>query len=165
MTRFAITFFILILITYVFVQFTKNKETKIISPIPYSPAPTPQPDARIKLLEAFFYRYNSKLVLYAETFIRTADAEDLDWKLLPVVACVESSCGKFYRQNAFGWGSDKIDYGTDAQDIAGVASRIASLSYYKTYNKTKDIYDFARAYNAPFAEDYYRKLTYFYRKI
>ncbi|MEK6880451.1 MAG: hypothetical protein AABY22_12620, partial [Nanoarchaeota archaeon] len=58
-----------------------------------------------------------------------------------------------------------IDYGTDAQDIAGIANALNTLSYYKTYLKTKNLRDFAKAYNGEFAEDYYWHLIYFYDKI
>lgn len=122
-------------------------------------------DQRRGKLEAFFESKGSPLVPLAGVFIREADKNGLDWKLLPVVACVESSCGKNYRKNAFGWGSDRIDYGTDEQDIAEIARKIAVLSYYQTYRKSGRLHDFAHTYNAPYAEDYFEKLTYFYKAL
>lgn len=122
-------------------------------------------DRRVARLETFLAHYHSPLQGHAKHFVAMADVYGLDYRLLPVVSCVESSCGKHYKYNAFGWGSDSIDFGNDAQDITTIARKISTLSYYQTYRKTQDLHDFALAYNGPYAEDYYKKLTYFMEKI
>jgi hypothetical protein len=41
----------------------------------------------------------------AEDFVRAADDNHLDWRLLPSISVIESSGGKAYRNNnIFGWG-------------------------------------------------------------
>lgn len=122
-------------------------------------------DKRISKLEDFFDKTKSPFKKYAKVFIEVADKYKLDWKLLPVVSMVESTGGKNYQLNGFGWGSDRIDFGSDSDDIDGVAARINSLSYYKTYIKSGRLYDFSLAYNGPFAESYFKKLMYFYKQI
>jgi len=116
---------------------------------------------RAEALQRFFASQRSPLEPYAQDFIRIANTYDLPYYLLPVVSCVESSCGKNYQKNAFGWGSDKIDYGNDFEDIQMIAQKISSLPVYKEYMKTKDLFDFALAYNHPYAKAYYKKLIYF----
>jgi hypothetical protein len=148
--------FIWIIILYVFLP----KQTVYVSSIQ-----SPPEDGRRLRLEAFFKAKGSPLVPLAGVFIREADKNGLDWKLLPAVCCAESSCGKNYNKNAFGWGSDQIDYGTDEQDIAQIANRIRTLSYYQIYRKSGRLFDFAVAYNGHYAQDYFEKIAYFYEDL
>lgn len=124
-----------------------------------------QIDIRVKKLELFFESFDSPFRKYSSEFVKVADEKGLDYRLLPVVACVESSCGKNYKLNAFGWASDRIDFGSDVDDIGGLADKIAKLSYYKEYKRSGRLYDFALAYNGNYAEDYYRKLNWFWERI
>jgi len=74
---------------------------------------TPEKDDREIRLHAFLSRYNSPLAQEARVFIREADKHDLDWKLVPAIAGVESTFGRFIppgSYNAWGWGIP-----TDAQ--------------------------------------------------
>ena len=119
----------------------------------------------IRRVQSFLQKYNSPLKENAKDFVEAGEKYHLDYRLLPTVACVESSCGKNYKLNPFGWASDTVSYGSTTENIFAIASRINSLSYYKTYKKTKDLRDFAKAYNGKFAEDYYRKLIYFYNQL
>lgn len=66
-----------------------------------------QIDVRVVQLEAYFKKYNSPLVPHAKTFITQADKHDLDWKLVPAIAGLESTFGKavpYNSYNPFGWG-------------------------------------------------------------
>ncbi|MBD3366381.1 hypothetical protein GF360_03535 [candidate division WWE3 bacterium] len=67
---------------------------------------------RVEVLKKFLEKYNSPLAEEAETFVRVADEKNLDYRLLPAISCMESTCGKFTPQgsyNAWGWGI----YGTN----------------------------------------------------
>lgn len=62
---------------------------------------------REKNLEEFFRKYNSPLVENVDTFIEVADEYGMDYRLLPAISCIESSCGKALIKkynNPFGWG-------------------------------------------------------------
>ncbi|HOD01305.1 MAG TPA: hypothetical protein PKH50_01125 [bacterium] len=64
-------------------------------------------EEKIKSLEEFFQEQKSPLVENADTFVDTADKYNLDYRLLPAIACMESSCGKKIIPNSynpFGWG-------------------------------------------------------------
>lgn len=69
-------------------------------------------EGRTKILSAYFAKYNSPLEGSAQDFIDAADKYNLDWKLVPAIAGVESTFGKFIPggYNAWGWGV----YGTQA---------------------------------------------------
>mgnify|MGYP001547373333 CR=1 FL=1 len=64
-------------------------------------------DIRISTLESFFEKYNSPLKNHAKTFVETADLYNMDYKLLPAISCMESTCAKKIIPNSynpFGWG-------------------------------------------------------------
>jgi hypothetical protein len=62
---------------------------------------------REAVLNKFFEKYNSPLKGSARTFVKVADKYQIDYKILPSIACMESTCGKFLIEgsyNPFGWG-------------------------------------------------------------
>ena len=64
-------------------------------------------NVKVVKLEEFFDKYNSPLKSHSQDFVDTAEKYGLDYKLLPAIACMESSCGKNLIQesyNPFGWG-------------------------------------------------------------
>jgi hypothetical protein len=68
---------------------------------------TVEPDGRAAHLRSFLKAYNSPLAGDAHVFIEQADKLGLDWRLLPAIAGVESTFGKFIPQgsyNGWGWG-------------------------------------------------------------
>jgi len=63
-------------------------------------------DTRGERLREFFQSYQSPLAPYADFIVKTADDYSLDWKLVPAIAGVESTFGKFIPYNSFnayGW--------------------------------------------------------------
>jgi len=69
-------------------------------------------DNRAEILAAYLARFNSPLQYHAQDFINAANEYNLDWKLLPSIAGVESTFGKAIPGgfNGWGWGV----YGTQA---------------------------------------------------
>lgn len=68
-------------------------------------------DMRVKALENIFKRYGSPLEGEAQTYVKYADEYGVDWKLLPAIAGLESTFGKFMMPgsyNAYGWGGGHI---------------------------------------------------------
>lgn len=98
--------------------------------------------SRINALEGFFSEVNSPLKPYSETFIEVADKYGLDYKLLPAISCIESSCGVKLIEgsyNPFGWGI----YGNNA-------------IYFESYDEAIDVVGkgikenyFSKGYNTP----------------
>ena len=79
--------------------YSENIESKLI-------------DERTLILKAYFKKYNSPLEESANDFIEAADTYNLNWRLVPAIAGVESTFGKRIPggYNAWGWGV----YGTQA---------------------------------------------------
>lgn len=68
-------------------------------------------DTRVKALRNVLERYNSPLASEAENYVKYADEYGVDWRLLPSIAGLESTFGKFLipgSYNAYGWGSGRI---------------------------------------------------------
>jgi hypothetical protein len=62
---------------------------------------------KVNALKEFFEKQNSPLLENAKTFVDVAEKYNLDYRLLPAIACMESSCGKRLipgSYNPFGWG-------------------------------------------------------------
>lgn len=69
-------------------------------------------DKEAKILADYLAQFNSPLQYHAQDFIEAARVYNLDWKMLPAIAGVESTFGKFTPggYNGWGWGV----YGTQA---------------------------------------------------
>lgn len=69
-------------------------------------------DKQAVILQKYLARFDSPLQYHAQDFIDAANTYNLDWKMLPAIAGVESTFGKFIPggYNAWGWGV----YGTQA---------------------------------------------------
>jgi hypothetical protein len=85
---------------------------------------------------------------YSEVFLFAADAHNIDWRLLPSIALVESGGGRNARSNNyFGWDNGKAGFPTVDAGIHRVAERLENSKYYRdkgldavlrTYNPVGD---------------------------
>jgi hypothetical protein len=89
-------------------------------------------DMRLVRLQAFLAAKDCPINEFAADFIAAADANDLDWRLLPSISFVESSGGKDFRNNnIFGWDSCNRKFPSVRAGIHIVASRLAKSKLYK----------------------------------
>ena len=68
-------------------------------------------DTRVRALKNILKKYNSPLAGQAASYVKYADLYSVDWKLLPSIAGLESTFGKFLMpesHNAYGWGGGHI---------------------------------------------------------
>ncbi len=116
---------------------------------------------RVKTLQNFFKKYNSPLELNAETFIKVADQYNIDYKILPAIACVESTCAKFYikeNYNPFGWGSGKIQFSSFDEAIEKIAKGLDEIYLSKGRDTIETI---APVYNPPSPTTWTKSAYYF----
>jgi hypothetical protein len=121
--------------------------------------PTPQPmeqkselqnDPRVARLEEFFEGQDCPITELSADFVAAADTRDLDWRLLPSIAVIESGGGKrFKNNNVFGWNNCKDRFDSVRHGIHYVAERLANSRLYKD----KDTDEILRTYN-PQHRDY-----------
>jgi hypothetical protein len=95
------------------------------------PLKDPQ-DPRSARLEAFFKAYDCPTPLHVEEYLRAADSHALDYRLLPAISLVESTCGAFqHRNNRWGWDSVQSGFASVPDGIDYVTEQLAENPKYK----------------------------------
>ncbi len=99
--------------------------------------PVPRQDPRLPRLKQFFEKFNCPLAPFASEFLHQADSKSLDWRLLPSLSFIESSGGKYARNNnVFGWNSCRTRFPSVRAGIEIVATELGCSATYK--NKSLD---------------------------
>ena len=100
-------------------------------------AAVPRIDPRIVKVEAFFRLYDCPQPYRARNYVLAADAQRIDYRLLPALSLRESSCGKWARwNNHWGWNSARSGFASVEAGIDYVAGQLASGRFYR--GKTLD---------------------------
>ena len=84
-------------------------------------------DNRAEILRAYLAQFNSPLTDHADTFIKQADANNIDWKMVAAISGVESGFGIAippYSYNAWGFGV----YGSNVRRFASWDDGITVVS-------------------------------------
>jgi len=121
-------------------------------------------DYRVSTLRKFLKEYNSPLADYAEVFVREADKNGIDWRLVPAITGVESTFGKnipFKSYNAYGWANGAYTF-ESWEDSIGIVSKSLREKYMDKGAVT--INQIGRRY-APPSNTWSSKVKYFMRKI
>ena len=110
--------------------------------------PPPPRDPRVTKLHGFLAKLDCPVATMAEDFVRVADENHLDWRLLPSIAVIESGGGKAYRNNnIFGWNKGDQSFATIRSGMELVAYKLAhsplyrrrdSLGKLRIYNEDED---------------------------
>jgi len=96
------------------------------------PAADYREDHRSGALKSFFEKQDCPAQYYAEEFLDAADRYDLDWRLLPSLAYVESTGGKAaHNNNLFGWDSGRAQFSSPIAGIHEVGYRLTHSVLYK----------------------------------
>jgi hypothetical protein len=77
-------------------------------------------DIRVTVLRNYLESKNSPLSGYASDFIKSADENGLDWRLVPSITGVESSFGKrmpYNSYNAYGWANGNYYFNSWEESI------------------------------------------------
>ena len=115
-------------------------------PLP-QPAPPPKPvnpDPRTIRLTKFFAKLHCPVVYLANDFVRAADKNQLDWRLLPSISVVESGGGKAYRNNnIFGWNQGLALFPSIRAGLDEVAFKLGKSPLYRN----RDLVGKLRLYN------------------
>ena len=115
-----------------------------IEPCLLADNPALNQDPRQVRIKKFFEKNGCPLSRLSAEFVREADANSLDWRLLPSITFVESSGGKYYENNnVFGWNSCHTRFKSVRAGLHLVASTLGNSALYR--DKTTD--DILRTYN------------------
>jgi hypothetical protein len=89
-------------------------------------------DLREAILRQFLRDKHCPDQEYTELFIAEADAHDLDWRLLPSLALVESGGGRVAKgNNIFGWANGKSTFTSIGEAVHHVARVLALGQAYR----------------------------------
>ncbi len=92
-------------------------------------------DPRVAVLQGFLKKLECPVAPMAEDFIRVADENHLDWRLLPSIAVIESGGGKAYKNNnIFGWNKGDQVFATVRSGLELVAYRLAHSPLYRRHD-------------------------------
>lgn len=94
-------------------------------------------DPRLPILQNFFAARHCPIRDLASEFLKAADNNGLDWRLLPSISFVESGGGKVQRNNnIFGWNSGRHRFASIREAIYATAAKLAHSKLY--VNKDTD---------------------------
>lgn len=104
----------------------------VLNQISSQPAPDYRDDPRFETLTRFFHKADCPAEKYSEEFLKTADSNELDWRLLPSISFVETTGGKEARHNnLFGWDSGRAHFPSPAAAIRAVGYNLGHARVYR----------------------------------
>ena len=105
-----------------------------------------QQDLRYDKLRTFFHSFGCPAPYYVKEYVTAADTFAIDYRLLPAISVVESTCGLYQRQNnRWGWDSCRRGFSSvreGLQYIAGYSSCPGAISI-----RTRTLEQKVRTYN------------------
>lgn len=88
-------------------------------------------DRRTREVHTFLSRHSCPISGLAAEFVLAADLNQLDYRLLPTLAVLESGCGRATRNhNLFGWANGRKPFASFEQAIHHVAQRLRLAPHY-----------------------------------
>jgi hypothetical protein len=91
-----------------------------------------QTDPRVVRLQEFLEEKQCPVRDLAPDFVAAADQHQLDWRLLPSISFVESTGGKYQKNNnVFGWANGHKRFPTVRHGIYTVARHLGKSSRYR----------------------------------
>ena len=103
----------------------------------------PLSDPRSMRLEAFFKAYDCPAPLHVDEYLRAADSHALDYRLLPAISLVESTCGAYQRRNnRWGWDSVQSGFPSVEAGIEYITAQLAEHPYYRGKTVQQKLYTY-----------------------
>jgi hypothetical protein len=101
--------------------------------VPVNTARPSGPDPRAVRLRRFLSKLHCPVAAMSEDFVQAADDNQLDWRLLPSIAVIESSGGKAYKNNnIFGWRNGDEVFPTIRAGLNHVAYKLGRSPLYRS---------------------------------
>jgi hypothetical protein len=104
------------------------------SPVAVKVSEAPR-DPRVARLHGFLKKLDCPVAPLSEDFVRVADENELDWRLLPSIAVIESGGGKAYKNNnIFGWNKGEQAFATIRSGLELVAYKLGRSPLYRRHD-------------------------------
>jgi hypothetical protein len=95
----------------------------------------PVEDQRHAKLQTFFQSFGCPAPYHVKEYLGAADTYAIDYRLLPAISVLESTCGIYQRQNnRWGWASARKGFASFRAGLEYIAHQLADGPYYR--NKT-----------------------------
>lgn len=145
MKRFLVMLVVLFGLFLFFRTIDKSHTTTFKEPPIVKPVIATSVDIRIASLNKFFETYKCPKPYYVEDYIRYANQDHIDYRLLPSISIAESTCGEHeIKNNWWGWQSGKGNgFNSVPSGIEFLSKQLESNHYY--LGKTN--YQKLRSYN------------------
>ncbi len=89
-------------------------------------------DKRPERLEAFFQSFGCPAPHHVKEYLGTADSFDIDYRLLPAISVLESTCGVHQRlNNRWGWDSARKGFASFRAGLEYIAHQLTEGRYFK----------------------------------
>src|SRR5713101_1010364 len=89
-------------------------------------------DERHDRLEAFFQSFGCPAPHHVKEYVGAADAYLIDYRLLPAISVLESTCGIYQRlNNRWGWDSARRGFSSFRAGLEYIARQLAEGRYYR----------------------------------
>ena len=123
---------------------------------------------RKEALSKFFEKYNSPLKDNVDTFIEEADKFGIDYRIIPSISCMESTCGKFLIKNSynpFGWGiyGDNAIYFKNYDEAIKTVALGLNKGYFSKGHDTLE--EIAPIYTPPNSNNWKNGVSFFMTEI
>ena len=89
-------------------------------------------DKRYERLESFFQSFGCPSPHYVNEYLGAADQYAIDYRLLPAISVLESTCGIYQRKNnRWGWASARRGFSSFRSGLQYIARQLSEGRYYK----------------------------------
>ncbi len=107
-------------------------------------SPSVRRDSRYDKLEIFFQSFGCPAPHYVNDYLGAADSYAIDYRLLPAISVLESTCGVYQRlNNRWGWDSARKGFSSVRAGLQYIARQLAEGRFYKN----KSLEEKVRTYN------------------
>ena len=101
-------------------------------------------DNRYDRLETFFQSFGCPTPHYVNEYLGAADSYAIDYRLLPAISVLESTCGIYQRlNNRWGWDSARKGFSSFRAGLQYIARQLSEGRFYKN----KSLEEKVRMYN------------------
>ena len=89
-------------------------------------------DDRYDKLESFFQSFGCPAPHYVDEYLGAADSNAIDYRLLPAISVLESTCGVYQRlNNRWGWDSARKGFSSFLAGLQYIARQLAQGRFYR----------------------------------
>ena len=89
-------------------------------------------DNRYDRLESFFQSFGCPTPHYVDEYLGAADSYAIDYRLLPAISVLESTCGVYQRlNNRWGWDSARKGFSSFRAGLQYIARQLSEGRFYK----------------------------------